>query len=78
MLFNSQTFLLLFLPLTLLLYYRVQGSRGLRAWALVGASLIFYGYWDLRFLPLLVGSIAANWLLAWAYARKPHRFIKLR
>ena len=32
-------------------------------WLLI-ASLTFYGYWDVRFLPLLIGSIAINFLIA--------------
>ncbi len=28
------------------------------------ASLVFYAYWDVRFLPLLLISILANWLLS--------------
>lgn len=31
---------------------------------LLTASLTFYGYWDIRFLPLLIGSIAINFLIA--------------
>src|SRR5205085_9824122 len=39
----------------------------LRMPVLVLLSLIFYGYWDVRFLPLLVGSILINWLAAKYY-----------
>ncbi len=64
MLFNSQIFLLVFLPLTLLLFYRVAQHPRLRTWTLVAASFVFYGYWEARLVPLLAGSIAVNWLLA--------------
>jgi len=72
MLFHSQVFLLAFLPLTLGAFYLLAEHRRARLWVLIIASLSFYGYWDLRFLPLLAGSITANWLFAKAYER--HRF----
>lgn len=67
MLFNSQAFLLLFLPLTLLAYYGVSESRAQREWLLIAASIFFYGYWDYRLVPLLAGSIIANWIFARAF-----------
>lgn len=73
MLFNSQIFLLLFLPLTLLAYYFISENRAQREWLLIAASVFFYGYWDYRLVPLLVGSIIANWLLARAISRKGAR-----
>jgi D-alanyl-lipoteichoic acid acyltransferase DltB (MBOAT superfamily) len=33
---------------------------------MIGASLFFYGYWDARFVALIVGSIVVNWLFAHA------------
>lgn len=53
MLFNSVTFLI-FLALVLPLYYRLK-HRG-QNWMLVAASYVFYGWWDVRFLALLIGS----------------------
>ncbi|MGB5832478.1 MAG: MBOAT family O-acyltransferase [Thiohalocapsa sp.] len=69
MLFQSQAFLLVFLPLVLGAYYvaaRSQSKHGdkTRKWLLLIASLWFYGYWDVRLLPLLVFSVLANWVLA--------------
>ena len=77
MLFQSQIFLLVFLPLVLGGYYlagRFESRVGqnTRKWLLLIASLWFYGYWDVRFLPLLVFSILANWAFARVYpARGP-------
>ena len=62
MLFNSQAFVLAFLPPVLALYYLAR-SRAQRQAVLVGASLAFYGYWDLRFVPALVALTFANWLV---------------
>ena len=75
MLFHTYAFLLLFLPLTLGAYYLFAERRAVRMWLLIAASLAFYGYWDLRFIPLLIGSVCANWLLANACDRSSRRFV---
>ncbi len=75
MLFHSQTFLLIFLPLALVGYYLLAAHRRARAWLLIAASLVFYGFWDPRLVPLLVGSVSANWLLARAFARLPRGYL---
>jgi D-alanyl-lipoteichoic acid acyltransferase DltB (MBOAT superfamily) len=46
---------------------RRGSARGAQAW-LVAASLFFYAWWDVRYLPLIVGSIVANYLLGRAIA----------
>lgn len=60
MLFNSYPFLFLFLPLTLLIYFIVR-KPFLAKFTLLIASLFFYAYWDMRYLPLLMFSIACNY-----------------
>jgi len=65
MLFNSYTFIFLFVPFTLLLTAlarRFGGVRGASA-ILVAASLFFYAYHDMRLLLLIGGSIVINYLL---------------
>ena len=69
MLFQSQVYLLLFLPLTVALYYAAAGSAVLRQWVLIAASLFFYGWWDPRFVILVVAQVTATWLLAWLHGR---------
>jgi alginate O-acetyltransferase complex protein AlgI len=65
MLFNSFPFLLVFLPIALLAHWAVKLLWPLwRLPLLVILSLIFYGYWDWRFVPLLSVSILFNWLTA--------------
>ncbi len=64
MLFNSQVFVCIFLPIVLALYYAFAGSRTARQVLVIAASLAFYGWWDVRFVPLLVGLTLANWLIA--------------
>jgi D-alanyl-lipoteichoic acid acyltransferase DltB (MBOAT superfamily) len=72
-LFQSQGFILLFLPLTLALYYAAAGSRRLRQGVAVAASLVFYAAWDVRFVPLLVGLTFANWLFGRWHIADPRR-----
>jgi alginate O-acetyltransferase complex protein AlgI len=64
MLFHSQFFILVFLPIAVIGYYAVASSTVARHWVLIAASLVFYGWWDVRFIPLLIGQIGASWLLA--------------
>jgi alginate O-acetyltransferase complex protein AlgI len=75
LLFNSQIFLLVFLPLTLAGFYLLAARRSARLWLLIVASFVFYGYWDVRLLPLLGGSIAVNWALARLLRDWPHGWI---
>ena len=63
MLFNSYVFVLAYLPLALAGFF-VAARRGPRAaglW-LIAASLTFYGWWNPAFVPLLLASVACNWL----------------
>ena len=72
MLFNSHTFILVFLPIVWLGYRwlaeRDDGGRAMTVW-LTGASLVFYGYWDVRFVPLILLSIVVNYLIGIAIDR---------
>lgn len=62
MLFNSYEFIFLFLPVTLIIFFALSGSKARATW-LVLASIFFYGYWDFRYVPLLVVSITTNFLI---------------
>ena len=64
MLFNSQAFIVCFLPIVLSLYYLFSASRPARQVVVILASIAFYAWWDVRFVPLLVGLTVANWLVA--------------
>ncbi|MTV36416.1 MBOAT family O-acyltransferase [Duganella radicis] len=65
MLFNSFSFLFLYLPVVLTGYFALLRwqPRWTAGW-LALASLFFYGYWDARYLPLLLGSILFNFWCA--------------
>ena len=75
MLFNSQFFILGFLPAVLALSYALAGRPVARQAFLVLASLAFYGWWDVRFVPLLCGLTLANWLIALWFGRSEARWI---
>ena len=62
MLFNSFAFLFLFLPITALGYFVLARRSHVAAAAwLVAASLFFYGWWSVEYIPLLLGSIGFNY-----------------
>jgi D-alanyl-lipoteichoic acid acyltransferase DltB (MBOAT superfamily) len=66
MLFNSYEFIFAFLPATVLVYFLLMG-RGLPRYAhgfLLLASLFFYGWWNPYYLPLIVGSVVFNFVVA--------------
>ncbi len=75
MLFNSQLFLLVFLPPVLGAYYACGRVRPARQLVLICASFGFYAVWDWRFVPLLFGLTLANWLVAHAFARSGRRIL---
>lgn len=63
MLFNSYTFIFLFFPIAVSIYY-FAGSRGYYTIALswlVVASLFFYGWWNPVYLILILTSIIFNY-----------------
>lgn len=62
MLFNSFEFAL-FLPAIWVLYWCAAPVR-FRQPLLTVASLLFYGWWDWRFVPLITGLSAIAWLMA--------------
>jgi len=65
MLFNSFPFIALFLPVTLLVYFMLNRVRLVLAadsWLLF-ASVFFYGWWDVRYVSLLLGSILFNYTI---------------
>lgn len=76
MLFNSFVFLLAFLPAALVLHGLAERFRP--AWrlpVLVALSFLFYGWWDVRFVPLLAVSILLNWLVARAFLASGRRWL---
>jgi D-alanyl-lipoteichoic acid acyltransferase DltB (MBOAT superfamily) len=62
MLFNSATYLLLFLPLVVVLYWHLP--RRPRMWLILLSSLLFYGFWRFDFIPLVLFSAMLDYYLA--------------
>jgi D-alanyl-lipoteichoic acid acyltransferase DltB (MBOAT superfamily) len=75
MLFHSQEFILLFLPVAVGIYYALARHPSARQWWLIAASLVFYGWWDIRFLPLLIGQTLVTWLIVELAIRKDWRWL---
>lgn len=73
MIFNSNEFLFFFLPVTLTVYFLLNRYRltlASKSW-LVAASLFFYSWWDVRYLPLILASIAFNYALGTVLGKHP-------
>lgn len=72
MLFNSLEFILVFLPLSFLVYFWLNRKRLVvagKSW-LVLASLVFYAWWNVQYLPLILVSILVNFAIGSALARQ--------
>lgn len=64
MLFNSYEFIFVFLPVALVVFFLIsRTSTKIALGWLVVASLAFYAAWNPRYLVLLSGSIAVNYLV---------------
>ncbi len=65
MLFNSYQFIFVFLPITLIVYFILNRRKliiAAKIWMIL-ASLFFYGYWNVRYIPILLFSIIANFFI---------------
>ncbi len=63
-----------FLPVTVVIFYLIpSGFQITRKIWLIGASLFFYGYWKVEYIPLLLLSIVVNYALAEAIIRATAR-----
>ena len=75
MLFNSYVFLFIFLPITLYGFHLIgkQGHHKVAISWLVGASLVFYGWWNPAYLGLILGSILFNYAVGFSLLGRPHK-----
>lgn len=74
MIFNSNAFLLAFLPATLIGFYAIgRRNRDAAIGFLALASMFFYAWWNVYFLPLLFGSILVNFGFGRYLAKHPTR-----
>ena len=66
MIFNSYVFIFAFLPVVIFVFYSLgRYSHHLAMLWLTAASLFFYGWWDARFVGLLLGSIFFNYSMGY-------------
>jgi alginate O-acetyltransferase complex protein AlgI len=76
-LFNSAQFVLVFLPVALIGFFAIAVAHPFLAEAwIVGASLLFYGWDDpLRLLPLILCSVACNYIVGLRLGRRRERWL---
>lgn len=71
MLFSTWQFIFLFLPISFFVYFWLNRRRMVLAgkvW-LVAASLFFYAYWGISYLPLMLASILFNFAIGTGLAQ---------
>ena len=68
MLFSSYQFIFIFLPLSWGIYFWLNSRKltvAAKAW-LIGASFVFYGWWNFIYVPLILASILVNYSIGTA------------
>ena len=75
MVFSSLTFLLLFLPLLLLLYFVIRDLRWKNAILLI-FSLVFYAWGEPRWILCMLGATLVNWICGIIIDRSEKRIVK--
>lgn len=75
MLFNSYIFILIFLPVTLVIYYVLGriGKYDIAKYFLILASLVFYAYNNVYYLLIICSSLLANYLISKVMAHLSER-----
>ena len=65
MIFSSYEFIFIFLPITFFLYFYLNKNKHtkLATASLALASLFFYSWWNIIYLPLILSSVAINYSL---------------
>ncbi len=78
MIFSSWQFILLYLPISFFVYFWLNHQRLIiagKVW-LVLASLFFYAFWDVKYLPLILSSILINFAIGTGLAQA-HQHLQL-
>ena len=65
MLFNSHEFIYFFMPFSIAAWWGLQRMNREQdaQWLVVICSIYFYGWWDIRYVPLLIGNALGNFYL---------------
>ncbi|MCX7096306.1 MAG: MBOAT family protein [Methylococcales bacterium] len=71
MLFNTPEFLYFFLPFSIAAWWFLQrlGREKLAQMLVIISSVYFYGWWDMRYVPLLIGNAVFNFYLGQTLAK---------
>ncbi|WP_438462097.1 MBOAT family O-acyltransferase [Marinomonas sp. PE14-40] len=74
MLFNSYEFILFFLPSTFLIYFyfNKKGFHFCSKIFLIFASLFFYSWWNVLYLPIIIASIVINFFTGRLLCKKKY------
>jgi D-alanyl-lipoteichoic acid acyltransferase DltB (MBOAT superfamily) len=75
MLFNSYEFIFAFLPIVFFIYFYLNSKRlvvGAKGF-LVFASLFFYSWWNVIYLPIILVSMLFNYVIGNSLAKKEHK-----
>ncbi|MBA2369452.1 MAG: MBOAT family protein [Candidatus Protochlamydia sp.] len=78
MLFNSYTFLVIYLPIVAAGFFslaKLRLTKAAQGWLFL-SSLWFYAYWDVRFLPLLLASMLFNYACGTGMLKTRSLFLK--
>jgi len=74
MLFNSYVFIFAFFPIVFFGFFQIgKTSHALASLWLTAASLFFYGWWDIRYVALLLTSIAFNYAAGYVIGHRVAR-----
>ena len=69
MLFNSFEFVIFFLPLAFIIFWTIKSKLKYQNLFLVIASYFFYGWWDWRFLSLIIISTLSDFYIGIALSK---------
>lgn len=79
MLFTTLTFVAVFLPMVLLIYYTLlRGRRRAQNFFLLIASLLFYAWGEPWFVFVLIASVLFNWIFGLLVEANRHSLARLR
>ncbi|MCR5261196.1 MAG: hypothetical protein K6C94_05100 [Candidatus Gastranaerophilales bacterium] len=79
MLFNSIEFLFIFLPIVFCIYYlliKFNLAKWTNLWLLI-ASVFFYAYYKIEYLPIIISSIIFNYVMGWLIQNQQRKGIKI-
>ena len=78
MLFSSSTFIFIFLPIVLFVYFLIPNKFiGLKNITLFAFSLVFYAYGEPKFVFVMLGTIICNYFFGLLISKKKNKKLVL-